>query len=204
MPVRRLLIATDAWAPQVNGVAQTLAELARELRRRGVEVDLLAPGDFPTWPLPTYPDIRVAWPGSAAAAARIERFAPDHVHLATEGPIGWAARKACLDHGVPFTTSYHTRFPEYLQERAPIPLALSYTVLRRFHGPAACTMVATASVEADLASRGFERLMRWSRGVDLERFTPDAPLRFGHDWPRPIFLSVGRLAPEKNIEASSR
>lgn len=201
MPVRRLLIATDAWRPQVNGVVQTLSSLTCELRRRGTEVDLLAPGDFPTWPLPTYPDIRIAWPGAGAAAARIRQFAPDHVHLATEGPIGWATRKACLDRGIAFTTSYHTRFPEYLQERAPIPLALSYKVLRHFHGSAAGTMVATASIEAELTGRGFGRLMRWSRGVDLERFTPQAAVPTGHEWKRPVFLTVGRLAPEKNLDA---
>ncbi len=199
--MKTLMIATDAWRPQINGVVRTLTGLIEELGRRGASIELLTPETFPTLPLPTYPDIRVAFAGAAQAGAAIDRVQPDHVHVATEGPIGWAARKACLDRGLAFTTSYHTRFPEYLQQRAPIPLDLSYAVLRRFHNAGSGVMVATASVEADLAGRGFARLMRWGRGVDLARFRPDAATGFGHEWPRPIFLHVGRLAPEKNVEA---
>jgi glycosyltransferase involved in cell wall biosynthesis len=201
MPPRRLLIATDAWSPQVNGVVRTLTQLSAELERRGHAVEMLTPAGFPTWPLPTYPDIRVALASQAEVIARIARFRPDHCHIATEGPIGWAARKACMDRGLPFTTSYHTRFPEYLLERAPIPLDLSYAVLRHFHGAAGGTMVATDSIRAELESRGFRRLMRWGRGVDLSRFRPGAAGTASADWPRPIFLSVGRLAPEKNLDA---
>jgi glycosyltransferase involved in cell wall biosynthesis len=197
----RLLIATDAWAPQVNGVVRTLTCLADELKRRGVVVEMVTPQDFRTGPMPTYPDIRIARVGGAAVMDRLDAFRPDHIHIATEGPIGWAMRKACLERGLVFTTSYHTRFPEYLQQRAPVPLGVSYAVLRHFHSAAAGTMVATDSIRSDLADRGFTRLMHWGRGVDLTRFTPDAPPRIGHEWPRPIFLYVGRLAPEKNVEA---
>jgi glycosyltransferase involved in cell wall biosynthesis len=201
MTPRRLLIATDAWKPQINGVVRTLTELCAELGRRGVAVTLLTPDDFTTMPLPTYPDIKVALPRPRTIAALLDQDQPDHCHIATEGPIGWTVRKACMERKITFTTSYHTRFPEYLQERAPIPLGLSYAVLRHFHSAADATMVATSSVEAELSARGFPRLLRWSRGVDLSRFTPDAAPAIGHEWRRPIFLSVGRLAPEKNLDA---
>ncbi len=197
----KLLIATDAWSPQVNGVVKTLGSLVAELRRRGVEICVISPDDFPTMPLPTYHEIKLAWPWPSVIRERLIQFRPDHIHIATEGPIGWAMRHACLHDGRVFTTSYHTRFPEYLLARAPIPLDVSYAALRGFHNAGHGVMVSTRSIENDLAARGFTNLMRWGRGVDLGRFSPDAPTDALPHWPRPVFLTVGRLAPEKNIDA---
>lgn len=201
MAIKRLLIATDAWKPQINGVVQTLTMLTGELERRDIVVDIISPDGFLTLPLPTYPDIRIALAGGYSVRERITVLDPEHVHIATEGPIGWAVRKVVLERNMPFTTSYHTRFPEYLARRAPVPIELSYAVLRHFHNAGAGIMVATPSLEDDLRQRGFANMMRWGRGVDLARFTPDAPPAIGHEWPRPIFLYVGRLAPEKNLDA---
>jgi glycosyltransferase involved in cell wall biosynthesis len=194
------LIATDAWRPQVNGVVRTLERTSEELPKLGVEVTMLTPSDFRTWPLPTYPEIRLARAlprtiANAAAAAR-----PDAVHIATEGPIGFAVRRWCIATGRPFTTSFHTRFPEYLSARAPIPQRLTYAVLRRFHNAGRATMVATESLRRELASRGFEHLAPWTRGVDSDLFRPRdgaPPLSL----PPPVFLFVGRVAVEKNIGA---
>jgi len=198
--VRRLLIATDAWRPQVNGVVRTLEKTAEELGALGIDVAMLTPAAFRTVPLPTYPEIRLAVALPGAFAAEIERARPDHIHIATEGPIGMAARKWARDRKFPFTTSFHTRFPEYVAARVPIPKSLTYAWLRRFHNAALGCMVATQSLKRELAERGFRNLMDWSRGVDGELFRPrpDAspPL-----WPRPIFLYVGRVAVEKNLEA---
>ncbi len=198
--MKRLLIATDAWRPQVNGVVRTLEQTGEELRRLGIEVVMLTPASFRTVPMPTYPEIRlvVAWPG--AIAAEIEAARADHVHIATEGPLGFAARRWCLSRRQPFTTSFHTRFPEYVSARMPVPESLTYAILRRFHNAGAGCMVSTASLERDLAARGFRNLMRWSRGVDgdLFRHRPDAP---EPDLPRPIFLYVGRVSVEKNLGA---
>jgi glycosyltransferase involved in cell wall biosynthesis len=198
----RILIATDAWLPQVNGVVHTLQATAAALRDMGEDVVFLTPDGFPSVPMPSYPDIRLAMPRPSVVARRIEAVAPDHVHVATEGPIGFSARRHCRRSGRAFTTSYHTRFPEYLAARAPVPEAWTYALLRRFHRAAAGTMVATPSIIADLEARGFQRLMRWSRGVDFRRFRP----RGGSvlDFPRPIFLNVGRVAVEKNVEAFLR
>ncbi len=197
----RILIATDAWRPQINGVVKTLERLAAELERRGLDIDIIHPGLFRSVPLPGYPEIRLALASARALRQRISEMRPHHVHIATEGPIGWATRRACLDLGLPFTTSYHTRFPEYLRERLPVPLAWTYAVLRRFHNAGQGTLVATESIERELKARGFANLMRWGRGVDLARFRPDAQPPFPITWPRPIFLTVGRLAPEKNLDA---
>ena len=201
----KLLIATDAWAPQVNGVVQTLASTISELKRRGTSVQLISPELFPSAALPGYHEIRMAWPRLSIIREVIRSFAPDHVHIATEGPIGWAMRRICLQQNLGFTTSYHTRFPEYLRARLPVPLTLSYKALRRFHGAGDGVMVATSSIEQELVTRGFANLMRWSRGVDLDGFHPDAARqshgRFLCSLPRPIFLCVGRLAVEKNLDA---
>lgn len=199
-PISRLMIATDAWEPQTNGVVQTLRSLIAELGRRGVAAHVVSPLDFPTIPLPTYHEISLALTRARAVRDMIVRVAPEHLHIATEGPVGWAARRAARDLGMAFSTSYHTRFPEYLRQRAPVPLELSYAILRRFHSLAAVTMVATDSIEAELRTRGFRNLARWGRGVDLARFRPDAAGPIHHEWPRPIFLYVGRLAPEKSVE----
>jgi glycosyltransferase involved in cell wall biosynthesis len=198
--VRRIVIATDAWHPQVNGVVRTLDKTAEELGRLGVEAAVVGPASFFTVPMPTYPEIRltVAWP--KAIGDEIARLEPDHVHIATEGPIGFAARRWCLSVPRPFTTSFHTRFPEYVAERAPVPLSVTYGILRRFHNAGAACMVSTESLERELAARGFTNLVRWSRGVDPELFKPRPEAR-RFDLPRPIFLYVGRVAPEKNLRA---
>jgi glycosyltransferase involved in cell wall biosynthesis len=195
----KVLIATDAWHPQINGVVRTLSSLAETLARDGTQVDFLTPAGFATIPVPTYPGLRCALPQRREIARRVEESAPDAIHIATEGPIGWAVRAHCLARGLAFTTSFTTRFPEYVAARAPIPVDWGYAVLRRFHRPAAATMVAAPSLTRELRGRGFQRLVAWSRGVDTVLFHPEraAPL----DLPRPIFLSVGRLAVEKNLDA---
>jgi glycosyltransferase involved in cell wall biosynthesis len=198
--VKRLLIATDAWRPQVNGVVRTLEKTGEELRRLGIDVAMLTPEAFRTIPLPSYPEIRLVLAPPGRIAAEIDAARPDHVHIATEGPLGLAARRWCLKRRRPFTTSFHTRFPEYLAARLPVPLGLTYALLRRFHNAGAGCMVSTETLERELSARGFHNLMRWSRGVDGDLFhpRPDAPLP---DFPRPIFLYVGRVAVEKNLRA---
>ncbi|WP_150287024.1 glycosyltransferase family 4 protein [Rhabdaerophilum calidifontis] len=195
----RVLVATDAWEPQINGVVRTLQQVRALAVPLGMETRFVTPDEFPTLPMPGYPEIRLALARASALAERIAAFRPDVVHVATEGPIGFAARRASLQSNTPLTTSYHTRFPEYLRARAPVPVALSYAMLRRFHGAADAVLVSTASLEADLRARGFRNLMPWSRGVDLRLYRPRIASTV--DWPRPIFLNVGRVAVEKNLEA---
>ncbi len=198
----RIMIVTDAWFPQTNGVVNTLAQTAAWLVRFGHEVTIAAPRDFRTIPCPSYPEIRVAVRPMAALARKLEFFRPQALHIATEGPLGFAARRYCLRRGWRFTTSYHTQFPQYLKSRWPIPLWLSYAALRRFHGAAQRCMVSTPSVENELHKRGFRNLVRWRRGVDTELFRPRGKelLRL----PRPIAAYVGRLAVEKNVDAFLR
>lgn len=193
----RILIISDAWHPQVNGVVVTLRMLTRELQSLGHVVEVIGPDRFRTVSMPGYRSIRLAVAPSRRLAPMIEAFAPDAVHIATEGPLGWAARRWALGAGASFTTSFHTRFPEYLHARALVPLSLSYALLRGFHGRAHGTMVATGSLRRELAGRGFCNLRPWSRGVDLQRFQPGEPEPW--PWPRPIFLYVGRLAVEKSV-----
>jgi glycosyltransferase involved in cell wall biosynthesis len=195
----RVLIATDAWHPQVNGVVRTLTSLAKAARALDVEIDFLTPDGFPSLPLPTYPGLRIALPSRGEIARRIEKAAPEALHIATEGPIGWAARAYCRRRKLAFTTSYTTRFPEYVSVRTGIPDSVGYAVLRHFHDAAAMTMVATPSLRQELSGRGFKRLGFWTRGVDTTLFHPDSPAEL--DLPRPIFMSVGRVAVEKNLEA---
>jgi len=195
----RVLIATDAWHPQVNGVVRTLTSLARSARGLGVDIEFLSPDGFWTVPLPTYRDLRVALPSRRQIARRVEAAKPDAIHIATEGPIGHMVRAYCLRRGRPFTTSYTTRFPEYISARMPIPESWIYAILRRFHAAAAVTMVATPSLMKELGERGFGNLGMWTRGVDTELFRPDRALTLS--FPRPIFVSVGRIAVEKNLEA---
>lgn len=194
----RILVATDAWHPQVNGVVRTYERLAQELPKLGAEIDFLVPSLFYTLPCPTYPEIRLALVGPRTIARHIEAKAPDFIHIATEGPIGLMARHYCRKTKHPFTTSYHTRFPEYVSARLPIPESWGYSFQRRFHNGAAAIFVATPSVEADLKERGFERMMRWTRGVDVDLFRPRNVRLFGQE---PVFLYVGRVAIEKNIRA---
>lgn len=196
----KLLIVTDAWHPQVNGVVRTLTTTRAELERLGHQVEVISPDRFRTVPMPTYPEIRLALAPGRRVRQMIEAAQPDAIHIATEGPLGFAARRYCLKRKLPFTTAYHTRFPEYVRDRAPVPLSLSYAFVRRFHAPAHSVMVATASIEADLEKRGFTNIRRWSRGVDTDLFRPGPKDLFAH-LPRPVFISVGRVAVEKNIEA---
>ena len=195
----RILIATDAWTPQINGVVITLQNTIRGLESAGHTVHTIGPDRFASIACPTYPEIRLALGPARGIAAIFEGFAPDAVHIATEGPIGIAMRKLCLRHAFPFTTAYHTRFPEYVHARTRLPTALTYAWLRRFHSAAKAVMVATAGVHDELARRGFANLVRWSRGVDTTLFRPGPPLR--NDWTRPVFMYVGRVAVEKNIDA---
>jgi glycosyltransferase involved in cell wall biosynthesis len=195
----KVLVATDAWRPQVNGVVRTLGSLARAADKLGVEIEFLSPDGFWTFPVPTYPGLRLALPSAKRVAERIERAKPDAIHLATEGPIGYAVRSYCLKAGRPFTTSYTTRFPEYIAARSPLPEAWIYGILRRFHAAAAVTMVATPSLMKELSGRGFTNLGMWTRGVDVDLFRPDRAIDL--DFPRPIFMSVGRVAVEKNLPA---
>ena len=197
----RILIVTDAWDPQVNGVVRTLKSTRRELERMGHQVDLLTPLEFRTVPCPTYPEIRLSILPGRHVARRMRDAAPDAIHIATEGPLGMAARAAALRDGLPFTTAYHTRFPEYVQARFGIPLSITYRFLRWFHGRAEAVLVPTRVVKRDLEAFGFraERVVLWSRGVELDVFKPGPATP--HDLTKPIFLYVGRVAVEKNIEA---
>lgn len=194
-----ILVVTDAWRPQLNGVVHTLEELARSMADEGIEVIFLTPEKFATVPLPSYPEIRLALTSKRQVLAEIEAIAPDYIHIATEGPLGMAARRACLQRRLPFTTAYHTRFPEFISARLPIPESWSYWWLRRFHNSGQGMMVATKSLGAEMAARGFTRIKRWSRGVDTKQFDPAKRRDLG--LPRPIFLNVGRVAVEKNLPA---
>ncbi len=196
---RRILIATDAWHPQVNGVVRTLDATARTLRAMGHTVEVVEPGPFASVPVPFYPEIRVPFPPPHRLADRLRRFRPDHVHIATEGVIGLLVRRYCRRQGWAFTTSYHTRFPEYLRHLVGVPEGLPYRFLRWFHGGAAAMMVAAPSLERELIGRGFTTpVRRWSRGVDLNTFHPRPRADLG--LPRPVLLYVGRVSHEKNVE----
>jgi glycosyltransferase involved in cell wall biosynthesis len=195
----RIMIVTDAWFPQTNGVVSTLGQTAAWLGRFGHEVRMLTPKDFRSVACPTYPEVRL----SLFPYRRVERdilaFNPQALHIATEGPLGLSARRFCIKWGLRFTTSYHTQFPQYLRARFPIPLKVSYAALRRFHRAAVRCMVSTPSMRTDLAAHGFKNLAHWPRGVDTEKFRPK-PKDF-LDLPRPIAAYVGRVAIEKNIDA---
>ena len=195
----RVLIATDAWHPQVNGVVRSLDTTARTLRVWGHTVEVIEPTAFAAYPVPFYPEIRLALPRPGRVYDRVRRFRPDHVHIATEGPLGLLVRRFCRLRGWKFTTSYHTRFPEYLKELARVPLCPTYRFLRWFHDAAAAMMVATPSLEKELIGRGFRApVRRWSRGVDLGIFHPRPKPAGGYA--RPVMLYVGRVSHEKNIE----
>jgi len=196
----KILIVTDAWTPQVNGVVRTLEILAKDLAALGHSVRLITPLGRRTFPLPTYPEIRLALFQKRALTREIRDFAPDAVHIATEGPLGLAARAICLKHGIAFTTAFHTRFAEYVHARfRMVPESVVWRWLRWFHHPATAVMVATETLRRELASHGFKHLKIWSRGVDTEKFHPIADARLPYDGP--IWLYVGRVAVEKNIEA---
>lgn len=197
----RITIVTDAWHPQVNGVVRSIERTNAELAALGVTVTMVTPDLFRTLPCPTYPEIRLALARYATVAREIEKGQPAYVHIATEGPLGLKARRWCLRHGMPYTTSYHTRFPEYVAARLPLPQSWLYALVRRFHNAGAGCMVATETLARDLADRGFRNLMRWSRGIDSEVFCPRPASESVFDLPRPIFLNVGRVAVEKNLDA---
>jgi glycosyltransferase involved in cell wall biosynthesis len=194
-----VLIATDAWHPQINGVVRTLEALRRSVTEQGAVVTFLTPEGFPSFKVPTYPGLCCAVPNGREIARRIERTAPDAIHIATEGPIGLAVRRYCLRRGIPFTTSLTTRFAEYVSARFPVPVSWGYAALRYFHSAASATMVSTPSLKAELEERGFSNLCMWSRGVDTALFRPDRAVHL--DLPRPIFMNVGRIAVEKNLDA---
>ena len=201
----RIVLATDAWEPQVNGVVRTLTRTVAECRGMGHEVEVIEPSLFKTIPCPTYPEIRLALGAEEEIREMLRAFEPEAVHIATEGPIGIATRRICVEWKLPFTTSYHTKFPEYVSARFPIPVQVGYAYMKWFHKPSGRLMVATPTLRDELMEHGFKNVSPWSRGVDTELFNPDLPRIFeemgGKDWPRPFFLNVGRVAVEKNIEA---
>lgn len=203
----KILLVTDAWEPQVNGVVRTLSNTMRELKEIGCEIEVISPADYPnTVPLITYSEIRLALGAREDVEDRFLAFAPDAVHIATEGTLGWDARAICLKHKFPFTTSYHTQFPEYVTARFPwIPLWAGYRYMHAFHDKSGRVMVATPTMQKQLELQGFRNTAIWSRGVDVEMFHPskrgiDGGV-FPADLPRPIFAYVGRVSVEKNIEA---
>jgi glycosyltransferase involved in cell wall biosynthesis len=195
----KIVLITDAWFPQTNGVVKTLSTTAEKLRTLGHVVNVVDPTQFHTFACPTYPEIRLAWLPYRRLNRLLNAWAPDAIHIATEGPLGAAGRKWCIRHRFAFTTSYHTQFPEYVRARAPVPLSVSYAHLRRFHSAAERTMVATPSLQAQLEARGFRNIVRWTRGVEVELFKPGD--RNFLQLARPIAVYVGRVAVEKNVEA---
>jgi len=195
----RIAIVTDAWFPQINGVVRTLDTVRGELRAMGHTVEVIAPDRFRTVPTPTYPEIPLALFPARKVRRLIDAFAPEAIHVATEGPLGWAARRYCLRRELPFTTSFHTKFPEYIHARWRIPIRLGYALMRRFHAPSSGVMVATPSLARSLADFGFVHLKSWTRGVDTALFRPRPKRHF--DARRPVFLYAGRVAVEKNIAA---
>lgn len=194
----RILIATDAWHPQVNGVVRTLTMMAESARKLGADISFLTPQSFRTVALPSYPDLRVALPNPWQIARLIEQAQPDNIHIATEGPIGVLVRRYCRRNGAPFTTSFHTRFPDYVAARIPVPESWVWAALRRFHSRSGAVMAATPALASELRERGFRNVVLWPRGVDAALFHPrNADLGLS----RPVFLSVGRVAVEKNLDA---
>ena len=200
----RILIVTDAWAPQVNGVVTTLVELVHALKRRGDDVRVIEPSHFKTRPCPGYAGIDLAVRPGKEVARLLDDCPPDAVHIATEGPLGWAARRHCLRRGWAFTTAFHTKFPEILNAAAHVPLSLGYAFFRHFHRPSSGVMVPTDGVADMLAERGFQNLRRWTHGVDTRLFAfSELPARHPalDGLPRPVQLFVGRVSYEKNVEA---
>lgn len=194
----KILVATDAWRPQVNGVVRTYERLREEAAPLDAEIIFLTPGEFSTVPCPTYPEIRLSLPGYGYIGRRMAEIGPDAVHIATEGPLGWMTRSHCLRKGIPFTTSFHTRFPDYISSRFYLPESWIWSLLRGFHNSGAGIMVATPSLGHELERRGFQSIIPWTRGVDTDLFRPRDVRRFGN---APVFLYVGRVAIEKNLEA---
>jgi glycosyltransferase involved in cell wall biosynthesis len=192
---------TDAWFPQVNGVVRTLNAVSGELTKNGHEVRIVSPEGRWTLPMPLYPEIRLALTTSRRLGGELAAIAPDAIYIATEGPLGWAARAWCAKHDIPFITGFHTRFADYLALRLPLPglAAASWSMLRKFHRISRTVLVPTRSIANDLEARGFANVKTWTRGVDHSLFRPYE--RTALDLPRPISLFAGRLASEKNVEA---
>ena len=199
----KILIVTDAWEPQVNGVVRTLKMTRRELERRGHTVEIISPLGFRSIPCPTYPEISLAITHGWELARRIDSFSPDCLHIATEGPLGWLARRIAMRRRWPFTTAYHSRFPEYVEARFRLPVRWTYAVLRRFHNAARATLAPTPAIVSDLKARGFHGARLWSRGVDLDTFNHRGE-RMERPNDRPVFLYVGRIAVEKQVDAFLR
>ena len=204
-PPMRIVLATDAWEPQVNGVVRTLTRVVAELREMGEEVEVISPDQFATFPLPSYPEIKLARGAYEKVQARFKAFEPEAIHIATEGPIGLATRRICLEWRLPFTTSYHTRFPEYVSARLPLPLAAGYAYMKWFHRPSGRLMVATPTMREELERHGFHNISLWTKGLDTQMFHPRRPDTNEPDifegLERPVWLNVGRVAVEKNVEA---
>lgn len=194
-----ILIATDAWHPQINGVVRVLDSLRARLLDRGFEVSVISPDDFLTLPCPGYSEIPLAVMPGRKIRSMLKKIRPDAIHIATEGPIGWSMRKICLKKDIPFTTAYHTKFPQYVNKRAPISLETLYGLMRKFHGPSKAVLAPSATVAEELLSYGFENVHKWSHGVDTDVFTPQEKDFF--DLARPIHMYIGRLAVEKNLPA---
>ncbi|BDG75266.1 GDP-mannose-dependent alpha-mannosyltransferase [Roseomonas fluvialis] len=196
----RILIVSDAWFPQVNGVVRTMSIVVDHLRAGGDTVEVIGPDRFLNIPMPGYAEIRLAIAPGRRLRKLVDAFAPDVVHIATEGPLGWAMRALCVKRGWPFTTAFHTRFPDYLHARTRVPVAWSWAVMRRFHNAGAGTFAATRSLREELVARDFTKVRAWTRGVDLARFRPE-PRDAWEGLARPVFLYAGRMAVEKGIEA---
>ena len=196
----RIAICTDAWHPQINGVVRSISTTVGQLLTRGHEVELITPGQFRTIPLPGYSEIRLALAPRFGTRRSLSDFAPEIVHIATEGPIGWSARSWCLAHGVPFTTAFHTRFPDYAAVRTGLSAERFWPLMRRFHAPARAVLVSTPALGAELAGRGLPHWKLWTRGIEHDLFHPGhAPLPELGSYPGPVLLYVGRIAPEKNL-----
>lgn len=196
---RKVLIVTDAWHPQVNGVVRSIERTVEQMTRLGIEVHLITPLEYRSIPMPGYAEIRLALVHKHTVHEKIRAIRPDAIHIATEGPLGLIARKYCVERKLPFSTAYHTQFPEYLRARLPVPLDWSYAFLRWFHGPARYCLVGTPHLLSLLEARGFANAALWTKGVDTELFHPDK--RHETAFAAPVFLYVGRVAVEKNIEA---
>lgn len=200
--MKSVLIVTDAWHPQVNGPVRTMTAIGDAVAARGYKVDFLTPQQYRTFPMPGYREIEVPFAFQGRTSRLVDEIRPDFIHLTTEGTLGHAVRKYCMKRGYPFATSYHTQFPEYLRARAPVPIDVTYALLKRFHAPARWCLTPTESVDRELRRRGFANTVVWNRGVDTVMFDPKFRVEEGPDFPfpRPVFLYVGRIAVEKNIE----
>lgn len=196
---KKILIISDTWHPQINGVVHSLERVIEVLEARGHECMILSSSDYWSLPMPSYPEVRLSFPWPGTIGRRIKQMAPDAIHIATEGPIGSAARRFCVKNNIPFATSYHTQFPEYLRARLPVPIKWTYNYLRRFHNAGQYCLVPTKTIADTLHQQGFKNLTLWHRGVDTTLFRPQATKIF--EGKKPVYLYVGRLAVEKNLRA---